>query len=193
MILTLVTMVGVVAMLAPGLVWADFTAPEGMPEIEAVGQCGRGPTGFLARSARGTTSAGVTPLNPFGVDPTDPKDRTTCWSNPPTSRSTSRSRCCCSKDAAQLHRARVPREDGSRAGMITYWPTPTKTGKYDVLCFMASRTRCGAWSSTMPTYRAWHGPSQPSPRPRAPQATRRPDRHCLARARVMARKGRQRR
>src|SRR5688572_3520464 len=75
--LTVLTTFGVVAMLAPGLaVWAKFiTVPEGTPEIEAVGQQWTwsyrlpGVDGQL-----GTVSAGlVTPLNPFGIDPDDPK------------------------------------------------------------------------------------------------------------------------
>ena len=74
--LTLVTAVGVAAMLAPGLfVWAKFVeVPEGAAEVEVVGQQWHwsyrypGEDGVMGRTDIGL----VTVDNPFGMDPDDP-------------------------------------------------------------------------------------------------------------------------
>ena len=94
--LTIVTSVGIAAMLAPGLaVWAKFvTVPDDAAVVEVVGQqwawSYRFP-GTRRRARRGRQQL-VTLDNPFGVDPKDPKARTTSWSPRPscTCRSASR-------------------------------------------------------------------------------------------------------
>ena len=74
--LTIVTSIGVAAMLAPGLfVWANFvTVPEDAAEVEAVGQQWHwsyrfpGDDGILGE----TDALFITPDNPFGMSPDDP-------------------------------------------------------------------------------------------------------------------------
>jgi cytochrome c oxidase subunit 2 len=169
-ILTLVTTVGVVAMLAPGLkVWADFiTVPEGTAEIEAVGQQWTwsyrlpGVDGAL-----GTTSATlVTPLNPFGIDPQDPKGQDDVLvDNPELHVEVDKPIKVLLRSKDVLHNFTVPEfrvKMDLVPGMVTYlWLTPTKTGKYDVLC----EELCGIAHFAMrgrvvvddaETYRVWH-------------------------------------
>src|SRR5437660_11420610 len=75
--LTIVTSVGVAAMLAPGLfVWAKFvTVPNEATVVEVVGQQWTWSYRFPGRDGvLGTTDARlITPDNPFGIDPNDPK------------------------------------------------------------------------------------------------------------------------
>jgi len=175
-ILTLATTVGVVAMLAPGLaVWAKFiTVPEGTPEIEAVGQQWTwsyrlpGDDGML-----GATSARlVTPGNPFGIDPHDPKGQDDVLVRSPElhlALDQPVKVLLRSKDV--LHNFTVPEfrvKMDLVPGMITYiWLTPTRTGAYDVLCeelcgvaHFAMRGRVvvddaaqyTAWRSAQPTF-----------------------------------------
>ena len=74
--LTVITSIGVAAMLAPGLVvWADFVnVPEGADEVEVVGAQWQwsyrfpGADGVLGE----VDSAFVGPENPFGMSPNDP-------------------------------------------------------------------------------------------------------------------------
>ena len=142
-ILTLVTTVGVVAMLAPGLkVWADFiTVPEGTPEIEAVGQQWTwsyrlpGTDGALGRSS----ATLVTPLNPFGIDPDDPRGQDDVLvDNPELHVELDKPIKVLLRSKDVLHNFTVAEfrvKMDLVPGMVTYlWLTPTKTGKYDVLC-----------------------------------------------------------
>src|SRR3977135_967229 len=75
--LTILTSVGVAAMLAPGLfVWAKVvTVPKEATVVEAVGQQWTWSYRFPGRDGMlGTTDAKlITPDNPFGIDPKDPK------------------------------------------------------------------------------------------------------------------------
>src|SRR5262245_20598765 len=75
--LTIVTSVGVAAMLTPGLfVWAKFvTVPKDAAVVEAVGQQWTWSYRFPGRDGElGTTDARlVTIENPFGIDPKDVK------------------------------------------------------------------------------------------------------------------------
>lgn len=74
--LTILTSIGVIAMLAPGLVvWANFVSvPEEANEVEALGQQWQwtyrfpGEDGVLGQA----NARFVTPENPFGIDPNDP-------------------------------------------------------------------------------------------------------------------------
>src|ERR1700741_4707911 len=73
--LTIVTSVGVAAMLAPGLlVWGKFvTVPKEASVVEVVGQQWTWSYRFPGRDGvLGSTNAGlITPDNPFGIDPKD--------------------------------------------------------------------------------------------------------------------------
>src|SRR3989441_949309 len=75
--LTIVTSLGVAAMLAPGLfVWAKFvTVPKEATVVEVVGQQWTWSYRFPGRDGvLGSTDARlITPDNPFGIDPKDPK------------------------------------------------------------------------------------------------------------------------
>ncbi len=75
--LTIVTSVGIAAMLAPGLlVWAKFvTVPNDASEVEVVGQQWNWSYRFPGKDGVfGTTNVRlVSPDNPFGIDPNDPK------------------------------------------------------------------------------------------------------------------------
>jgi cytochrome c oxidase subunit 2 len=169
--LTIVTTVGVVAMLAPGLlVWAKFiTVPEGTPEIEAVGQQWTwsyrlpGDDGKL-----GTTSMSfVTPANPFGVDPQDAAGQDDILvDNPELHVEVDKPIKVLLRSKDVLHNFTVPEfrvKMDLVPGMVTYmWLTPTKTGKYDVLC----EELCGVAHFAMrgrvvvddaETYQAWRG------------------------------------
>jgi cytochrome c oxidase subunit 2 len=141
--LTIATTFGVVAMLAPGLlVWAKFiTVPEGTPVVEAVGQQWTwtyrlpGDDGKL-----GTTStAFVTPENPFGIDPKDANGQDDVLvDNPELHVEVDKPIKVLLRSKDVLHNFTVPEfrvKMDLVPGMVTYmWLTPTKTGKYDVLC-----------------------------------------------------------
>ncbi len=141
--LTVGTAVGVAAMLAPGLiVWADFVeVPEEADEVEVVGLQWQwqyrfpGEDGILGE----VDSAHVTQANPFGMNPNDPagNDDVLVFSNElhlPVDRPVNL--LLRSKDV--LHNFAVPQfrvKMDLVPGMVTYaWLTPTRTGKFDVLC-----------------------------------------------------------
>jgi cytochrome c oxidase subunit 2 len=141
--LTAITAVGVAAMLAPGLiVWADFVdPPEDADVIEVVGQQWQwnyrlpGNDGVLGA----VDARFVGPDNPFGMSPTDSNglDDVLIASNElhlPLDRPVKV--LLRSKDV--LHNFAVPQfrvKMDLVPGMVTYvWFTPTKIGKYDVLC-----------------------------------------------------------
>src|SRR5262249_3069302 len=75
--LTVLASIGVAAMLTPGLfVWAKFvTAPKEAAIVEAVGQQWTWSYRFPGEDGvMGTTDAKlITPDNPFGIDPKDPR------------------------------------------------------------------------------------------------------------------------
>ena len=141
--LTVITAVGVAAMLAPGLiVWADFVdVPEDADEIEVIGAQWQwsfrlpGEDGVLGE----VDSRHVGPDNPFGMNTTDPagKDDVLVSSNElhlPIDRPVKV--LLRSKDV--LHDFAVPQfrvKMDLVPGMVTYvWFTPTRTGKFDILC-----------------------------------------------------------
>ena len=142
-ILTVATAVGVIAMLAPGLVvWAKFiTVPEGTPEIEAVGQQWTWSYRLPGDDqAFGATSADlVTPENPFGIDPDDAKgqDDVLIYS-PELHLELDKPVKVLLRSKDVLHNFTVPEfrvKMDLVPGMVTYmWLTPTRTGAFDVLC-----------------------------------------------------------
>ena len=141
--LTLITAVGVAAMLAPGLiVWADFIdVPDGADEIEVVGQQWQWSFRFPGEDGKlGAVDARhVGPDNPFGMAPEDPagQDDVLITSNElhlPLGRSVKVN--LRSKDV--LHNFAVPQfrvKMDLVPGLVSYvWFEPTRTGSYDILC-----------------------------------------------------------
>jgi cytochrome c oxidase subunit 2 len=141
--LTLITAVGIIGMLAPGLwAWNQFvTVPREATIVEAVGQQWQwsfrypGKDGVLGAAA----VKHITPENPLGLDPLDPFGRDDILAegnelhlpaNQPVKV------VLRSKDV--LHDFYVPEFRAKMdlvPGIVTYfWMTPTVRGKYDVLC-----------------------------------------------------------
>ncbi len=174
--LTAVTAVGVAALLAPGLVvWAKFvTVPDGAAVVEVMGQQWNwsyrypGQDGVLGA----TDPARISPENPFGIDPNDPRgqDDVLIQSqelhlpiNKPV-KILLRSRDVTHQFAVPQFRVKMDMVPG----MVTYfWLTPTRTGSFNVLCeqlcgiaHYAMRGRVvveeqaayDAWLASAPTY-----------------------------------------
>ncbi len=175
-ILTVVTSIGVAAMLAPGLVvWGKFvTVPEDAAIVEAVGQQWHwtfrmpGEDGEL-----GATDARlITPDNPFGMNPDDINGMDDVLVHSPELHlpiDKPVKILLRSKDV--LHDFAVPQfrvKMDLVPGMITFlWLTPTKLGSYEImceeLCGMAHHTMRGsvvvddqstfdAWLASQPTF-----------------------------------------
>ncbi|MDP3736219.1 MAG: cytochrome c oxidase subunit II [Hyphomonadaceae bacterium] len=141
--LTFWTTIGIVGMLAPGLAaWSQYvTVPKDAAIVEAVGQQWQwsfrfpGPDGVL-----GTTAVShMTTDNPFGLDPRDPfgRDDILVETNElhlPVGKPVKM--VLRSKDV--LHDFYVPEFRAKMdlvPGIVTYfWMTPTRKGKYDILC-----------------------------------------------------------
>jgi len=174
--LTIVTSFGVAAMLAPGLfVWAKFvTVPKEATVVEAVGQQWTWSYRFPGRDGvLGTTDARfVTVDNPFGMDPNDPRgDDDILISSPELHLPINKPVKVLLRAKDVNHQWAVPQfrvKMDMVPGMITYfWLTPTRTGRFDVLCeqlcgmaHFAMRGRVvvddepafQAWLSNQPTY-----------------------------------------
>lgn len=137
------TSVGVIAMLAPGLVvWAKFvTVPDDAEVVEAIGQQWSwsfrlpGPDGVLGAIDASLMDAD----NPFGMDANDPRGQDDVLVpgaelHLPVDRPVKV--LLRSKDV--LHNFTVPQfrvKMDLVPGMVTYlWLTPTKTGEYEILC-----------------------------------------------------------
>ena len=142
--LTVLTTLGVAALLAPGLVaWSQFiTVPEGASELEAVGQQWQwsfrlpGKDGVL-----GTTEIkNMSDENPFGMNPNDPNGQDDVLiedSEVHIPIDVPLKVLLRSKDV--LHDFYVPQFRAKMdivPGMITYfWFTPIRTGTFDLMCF----------------------------------------------------------
>jgi cytochrome c oxidase subunit 2 len=142
--LTVLTTLGVAALLAPGLVaWSQFiTVPEGASELEAVGQQWQwsfrlpGKDGVL-----GTTEIkNLSDENPFGMNPNDPNGQDDVLiedSEVHIPIDVPLKVLLRSKDV--LHDFYVPQFRAKMdivPGMITYfWFTPIRTGTFDLMCF----------------------------------------------------------
>ena len=155
--LTAITAIGVAAMLAPGLiVWADFVdVPEGADEIEIVGSQWQwqfrlpGEDGVLGE----VDARYIGPNNSFGMNNDDPAglDDILISTNElhlPLDRPVKV--LLRSKDV--LHDFAVPQfrvKMDLVPGLVTYvWFTPTRTGKFDILCMEL----CGIAHYTMRGY-----------------------------------------
>ena len=152
--LTIVTTIGVVGMLAPGLiVWEEYVhVPDDAREVEITGQQWSWSYRLPGADGRlGTVDARlITVDNPFGMDPDDPygqddvlveRGALHLLKDQPVKV------LLRSKDV--LHDFYVPEfraKMDAVPGMVTYmWFTPTKTGIYEVLC----AELCGIGHHTM--------------------------------------------
>ena len=174
--LTVITTLGVAAMLAPGLfVWAKFVeVPEGAAEVEVVGQQWHwsyrlpGDDGKLGKTDVGLMSVD----NPFGIDPEDPSgldDRLVMDPHLHLPIDEPVKLLLRSKDV--LHDFAVAEfrvKVDLVPGMVTYmWLTPTREGTFDVLCeelcgiahhtmrgrvTVQSREDYDAWMASLPTF-----------------------------------------
>jgi cytochrome c oxidase subunit 2 len=152
--LTIITTIGVTAMLAPGLVvWAKFVSPpEDAAIVEAVGQQWQWSFRLPGKDNRlGTVDARKINIdNPFGMNPDDPygQDDVLISTNElhiPIDQPVKFN--LRSKDV--LHNFTVPQfrvKMDLVPGMITWlWLTPTRIGEYEILC----EELCGIGHHTM--------------------------------------------
>lgn len=141
--LTVITSVGIAAMLAPGLaVWAKFvTPPDDASILEVVGQQWAWSYRFPGRDGElGASDMKLVTLdNPFGVDPQDPKSADDVLVNSPEVHlpvGKSVKFLLRAKDVN--HQYAVPQfrvKMDMVPGMVThFWLTPTRTGQFDALC-----------------------------------------------------------
>jgi cytochrome c oxidase subunit 2 len=141
--LTIVTSIGVAAMLAPGLfVWGKFViVPKDAAIVEAVGQQWHwsfrfpGDDGELGHS----DASLVTPDNPFGLDQEDPKGRDDVLvASPELHLPVDQPVKVLLRSKDVLHNFTVPQfrvKMDLVPGMITYlWLTPTVPGEFEILC-----------------------------------------------------------
>ncbi|MFZ2509218.1 MAG: cytochrome c oxidase subunit II, partial [Steroidobacteraceae bacterium] len=141
--LTIVTSIGVAAMLAPGLfVWGKFVVvPEDATVVEAVGQQWHwsfrlpGENGELGYS----DASLISPENPFGLDPEDPKGADDILiASPELHLPVGKPIKVLLRSKDVLHNFTVTEfrvKMDLVPGMITYmWLTPTEIGEYELLC-----------------------------------------------------------
>jgi cytochrome c oxidase subunit II len=152
--LTIVTSVGIAAMLAPGLlVWAKFvTVPTGASEVEVVGQQWNFSYRFPGKDGvLGTTNIRLaSPENPFAIDPNDPNAQDDVLvSGPELHLPLGKPVKVLGRAKDVLHQFAVPAfrvKMDMVPGMVTYfWLTPTRTGTFDALC----EQLCGTAHFTM--------------------------------------------
>jgi len=176
MILSVITAVGVVAMLAPGLfVWATFVnVPEDAVEVEVIGQQWQwssrypGADGILGTA--GTQF--VTEDNPFGVNPEDPNGQDDIVvADPVMHLQVDQPVHVLLRSNDVLHNYTVAQfrvKMDLVPGLISYlWFTPNKAGTYDLLCeelcgighhvmrgrvVVDSAEDYQAWLATQPTF-----------------------------------------
>jgi len=155
--LTGVTSVGIAAMLAPGLVvWKDFvTVPPGADTVEVLGQQWGWTFRFPGKDGvLGTAdSRRITPENPFGVNPDDPRGQDDILVNSaelhlPIHRPVK----MLLRSVDVLHDFYVPQFRAKMdlvPGMVSYfWFTPEKAGTVEILC----AELCGVGHSMMRGY-----------------------------------------
>ncbi len=163
------TAVGVAAMLAPGLfVWSRFiSVPSDAAEIEVVGQQWQWSYRLPGKDGRlgATNTAYVTPENPLGLDPKDPRghddiiiqgDNLHLEVGKPV-RVLLRSLDVIHDFYVPEFRAKMDMIPGS---VTHYWFTPTRTGTFEVLCAELCSTghpymRGGVVVETKADYQAW--------------------------------------
>ena len=141
--LTGLTTVGVVAMLAPGLfVWAKFVeVPANAAVFEAVGRQWHWGFRFPGKDGvLGTVDARhVSDKNPFGMNPDDPNGQDDVLvANPEVHLPVGRPVKALLRSIDVLHDFTVAQFRAKMdlvPGLVTFiWFTPTRTGKFDILC-----------------------------------------------------------
>jgi cytochrome c oxidase subunit 2 len=152
--LTGITAVGVIAMLAPGLiVWADFVnVPEDAIEVEAVGQQWHWTYRYPGADAEfgDVDPLLISPENPFGMDPDDMTGRDDVLVHHPEMhlpidqpvKMLLRSKDVLHNFTVAQFRVKMDLVPGIATHM---WLTPTREGTYDVLC----EELCGMAHHTM--------------------------------------------
>jgi cytochrome c oxidase subunit II len=174
--LTILTTVGIAALLAPGLVvWAKFvTVPPGASVVEVVGQQWNFSYRFPGKDGvLGTTNIGLaSPENPFAIDPNDPNGQDDVLvSSPELHLPVGKPVKILLRAKDVLHQFAVPPfrvKMDMVPGMVTYfWLTPTRVGSFDALCeqlcgtahftmrgrvVVDSEKDFEAWLATQPTY-----------------------------------------
>ena len=141
--LTVLTSIGVTAMLAPGLiVWNQFvTVPEDAIQVEAVGQQWHWSYRFPGEDGEfGNVEARyITENNPFGINPEDPAGLDDILvANPTLHLPVDQPVETLLRSKDVLHDFAVPQfrvKMDLVPGMVTYvWFTPTVPGTYEILC-----------------------------------------------------------
>lgn len=142
-ILTSITTVGVIAMLAPGLfAWADFVnVPEGARQVEAMGKQWHWSYRFPGEDGEfGDVSIRYASVdNPFGMDPEDPAGQDDVLvMDPILHLPVGEDAHVLLRSTDVLHNFTVPQfrvKMDLVPGMVTYqWFRPTQVGTYEVLC-----------------------------------------------------------
>jgi cytochrome c oxidase subunit 2 len=174
--LTGLTTVGVVAMLAPGLlVWAKFVdVPKNVAVVEAVGKQWHWSYRFPGADGKlGTVDARyVSDKNPFGINPDDPNGQDDILvASPEVHLPIGKPVKVLLRSIDVLHDFTVAQfrvKMDLVPGLVTYiWFTPTRTGKFDLLCeelcgighfvmrgsvVVEEETAFQAWLSSYPTF-----------------------------------------
>src|SRR6267143_2997308 len=141
--LTIVTAVGVGAMLAPGLfVWNQFvTVPHGASEVEVIGQQWQWSFRLPGKDGRlGTSNVrNISPDNPMGLNRDDPHGQDdVVIENGDLHLPIGKPVKVLLRSLDVLHDFYVPEFRAKMdmvPGMVTYfWITPIRTGTFDVLC-----------------------------------------------------------
>jgi cytochrome c oxidase subunit 2 len=141
--LTLLTTVGVAAMLTPGLfVWAKFVSvPDGAMEVEAIGQQWKWTYRLPGDDGEFGLTDGklISTDNPFGMDPDDPAGQDDVLIDDPTVhipvggpvRFWLRSKDVLHNLTVAQFRVKMDAVPGLESFM---WLEPTKVGEYEILC-----------------------------------------------------------
>jgi cytochrome c oxidase subunit II len=141
--LTVATTIGVAALLTPGLfVWAKFvTVPSDAAVVEVLGQQWNWSYRFPGKDGLlGAADAKlISPENPFGIDPRDPKGQDDILvSSPELHIPLNKPVKILLRSRDVTHQFAVPQfrvKMDMVPGMVTYfWFTPTRTGSFNVLC-----------------------------------------------------------
>ena len=142
--LTIVTSVGVVAMLTPGLfVWNQFvTVPEGASEFEVLGQQWLWSYRFPGKDGKlGTADARyINDENPFGINKNDPNGQDDILvSGDDLHLPLDQPVKVLLRSIDVVHDFYVPefraKMDMVPGSVTYYWFTPIRTGTFDILCF----------------------------------------------------------
>ena len=174
--LTVITSIGVIAMLAPGLfVWAQFVeVPEEADIVEVVGQQWQWSFRYPGKDGQlGTVNArNITINNPFGMNADDPLGQDDILIDTNTLRlPLDRPVKLLVRSKDVLHNFTVPQfrvKMDLVPGMVPYlWLTPTREGTFDILCeelcgiahhamrgkvIVESEDAFNSWLAEQPTY-----------------------------------------